>query len=114
MPADLASQLTTWLLVQVSVIRLPFVSCTDAKRTGLSLFEATAFDRLRQKLKGRRSVVDGKAPSHYQTPSYDRQTLTSPSDGVSCLIVVQHALFSSDTRHFVVVVVVVLLYAVLL
>ena len=39
------------------------------------------------------------APIHYQTLSYDRQTLTSPSDSVLCLIGIQHVILQSDTRN---------------
>ena len=40
-----------------------------------------------------------KAPIHFQTLSYDRHCPTSPLDTVMCLIRIQHALFSSCTRH---------------
>ena len=39
-----------------------------------------------------------KAPIHYAL-SYDRQTLTAPSDSELCLIDILRAIFSSDTRQ---------------
>ena len=39
------------------------------------------------------------APIHHQALSYDRQTLTSPSDSVFCLMGIYVVLFSSVTRQ---------------
>lgn len=41
-----------------------------------------------------------KALMHYQTLSHNRHCLMPPSDSVLCLIVIQHVLLSSDTRHY--------------
>ena len=40
-----------------------------------------------------------KIPIDYQALSFHRQTLTSPSDSVLCVIEIQHSLFSSDTKY---------------
>ena len=50
-------------------------------------------------LKWTARVTAVKTPSHYQAASYDRQTLTSPSDSVLSLIGIYHALFLSDPGH---------------
>ena len=53
---------------------------------------------------GRRVILTSlQAPIHYLTQSYDRQTLTSPSDGVLYLVGIKRALFTSDNtcnRHW--------------
>ena len=37
------------------------------------------------------SAVPVKTPIHYQTLSYERQTLTAPSDSELCMIGIYHA-----------------------